>query len=268
MIYSVLLTMLDYFLLFGYLGFVSCKNFNCSNPKHSLFLEDLIYGLKSGNHKDSKFIPSKWHYDTRGSEIYERITDLPSYYLKRTEKELLLNISSNEIAILIEDKSALIEFGSGSSEKTKILLYEIPNIRFYFPIDISHHAVVQASETISNLFPDRYVEPIVADFTKPLILPAVIANSSDIKRIGWLAGSTVGNLKETELIEFFRTVRDLLGPNAIFITGFDLIKDIEVLISCYTGDLHATFNRLETDRTMSLMGLGTLERSAKRILYY
>ena len=203
----------------------------------SRFLDDVLRGLSARR----KTLPSKYFYDAEGSRLFEAICELPEYYLTRMETDLLARIAP-ELAGFVADSAALVEFGSGASAKTRLILDASPQIDLYVPIDISEAALSHAAETISADYRSLKVMPLVEDFTRALQLPAAVRSRPIV---GFFPGSTIGNFQPAEAERFLRRVRALLGDGALFIVGADLLKAPEVLLPAY-DDAHgvtAAFNR-------------------------
>ena len=189
------------------------------------FRADVFAGLS----RTPKSLPSKYFYDARGSVLFEEICQLPEYYPTRTEMALLGQMAP-QIAAHIPEGAALIEFGSGASVKTRLLLDAAPQIGAYAPVDISPDALRGAAEAIRARYPRLEVEPMVADFTQPFEVPAVVR---DRARIGFFPGSTIGNFEPAEAGALLRAAKALLGRGGRFIVGADLVKDAKVLIEAY-----------------------------------
>jgi len=189
------------------------------------FARDVIAGL-SGT---PKTLQAKYFYDARGSELFEDICGLAEYYPTRTEAKLLSDISG-EIASLIPDNAALVEFGSGASAKTRTLLDAAPQLSAYVPIDISEEALAIAAASISRDYPSLNVRPLVADFTSVMALPLVARGRP---KVGFFPGSTIGNFTHTDAVRFLKRASALLGPESRFILGADLVKDLNVLVRAY-----------------------------------
>jgi dimethylhistidine N-methyltransferase len=184
-------------------------------------------------------IPARWFYDRRGSELFEDITVLPEYYPTRTETALLEKIGA-ELGVLVGEGRAVIEFGSGSSTKTPLLLRAIAPSA-YVPIDISGEFLRQSSRALSEAFPDLFVLPFEADFTRPLTLPHTIR---DAPKLGFFPGSTIGNLAPLGAVDLLRAMRGSLGEGALLLIGMDRIKSPDVLIPAYddASGVTAAFN--------------------------
>jgi dimethylhistidine N-methyltransferase len=196
------------------------------------FFDDVLAGLLA----DPKRVPPKYFYDEVGSQLFQRITMLPEYYLTRTETGILER-HAGEIAKLIPPNAAMIEFGAGSSAKTRILLGAAPHISAYVPVDISGAYLAAATAQLQQEMPNLRVLPVAADFTKPFPLPDPLGNGP---RIGFFPGSTIGNFEPHEANALLRHAATLLGPGALLIIGVDLVKDAEVLTAAYNDEAGVT----------------------------
>ncbi len=201
------------------------------------FRDDVLAGLGAS----PKSLPSKYFYDAEGSRLFEAITELPEYYPTRTETALLRAIAP-EIAARIPLGAAMIEFGSGASTKTRIVLDAAPQLAVYAPMDISASALDAAAAAIRADYPDLEVAPALGDFTHPLGLPAAARGRPTV---GFFPGSTIGNFPTDEAIEFLKAARGLLGPGALFVVGADIAKGQDVLIPAYddAAGVTADFNK-------------------------
>ena len=188
------------------------------------FRADVLAGLT----RRPRAIPARWFYDRRGSELFEAITALPEYYPTRTETALLERLCP-ELPALIGEGRAVVEFGSGSSTKTPLLLGAIAPSA-YVPIDISGEFLRESSRVLSRRFPDLLVLPFEADFTRPLTLPRTIAAAP---KLGFFPGSTIGNLVPSAATDLLRAMRHSLGAGAALLIGMDRVKSPEVLIPAY-----------------------------------
>jgi len=189
------------------------------------FEADVVEGLS----RSPKRLSPKYLYDAEGSRLFEAITDLPEYYPTRTEVGLLREAAA-EISQLIPKGAALVEFGSGASVKTRILLDAAPQIAVYTPIDISASALEAAAEAIGADYPDLVVTPLREDFTRALALPAETAGRPVV---GFFPGSTIGNFTPDEAKAFLAVARRLLRAGARFLVGIDLKKDRATLEAAY-----------------------------------
>ena len=200
------------------------------------FREDVLAGLSA----PIPAVPARWLYDQRGSELFDDITRLPSYYPTRTETALLKSIMP-EIAQHVPRGVAVVEFGAGSATKTPLLLDAI-HPAAYAPVDISGDYLRQSAAEIADRFPEIMVEPVVADFVRPFELPGSIAR---YPKIGFFPGSTIGNFVPRTAADLLRSFRDLLGDGALLLIGMDRVKPIERLIAAYDDaeGVTASFNR-------------------------
>jgi len=203
----------------------------------SSFLEDMRAALA----RSPKSISPKWFYDDAGSRLFDAITDLPEYYPTATETALLKRIAP-ELSAAIPPGAVMIEFGSGASAKTRLLLDAAPQLSAYVPLDISQDALSAAAARISADYPKLTVAPVVGDFTEALRLPGLVAGRP---LVGFFPGSTIGNFAPDEGRLFLRSVRTLLGGDAALIVGVDLVKPVDVLHAAYDDSqgVTAAFNK-------------------------
>ncbi len=226
------------------------------------FESDVLAGLS----RPRKSIPPKHFYDATGSDLFEAITELEEYYPTRTEIALLRD-AAPEIVRHIPDAAALVEFGSGASVKTRILLDAAPQIAVYAPIDISASALQAASEAIGADYPQVKVAPLRDDFTNALRLPS---DTEGRPVVGFFPGSTIGNFTTPEAQAFLVAARRLLGDDATFLVGIDLVKDEPTLVAAYDDPrgVTAAFNRnLLTRINHELDGTFDLDRFAHRAIW-
>ena len=202
----------------------------------SSFASDVIAGLTAR----PKWLSPKYFYDETGAQLFEQITALPEYYLTRCELEILSE-HAGDIARFFPAPSALIEFGSGSSKKMRILLAAAPTIAAYVPVDISSQMLIQEAQELRRDYPRLAVLPVEADFTKPFALPAAAAGMA---HTGFFPGSTIGNFEPHEAGAFLRHAGRMLGRRAALIIGVDLVKDTSILHAAYNDEagLTAKFN--------------------------
>lgn len=201
------------------------------------FLDEVVEGLSA----TSKTLPAKYFYDAEGSRLFERICELPEYYLTRAETALLREIAP-EIAARIPEGAALVEYGSGASTKTRILLDAAPQVSVYAPIDISPTALDEAAASLRADYPGLKIAPLTEDFTKAMAPPE---GARGRPLVGFFPGSTIGNFAPHEAEALLRRARELLGPGAMFVVGADVAKDPSVLIPAYDDaqGVTAAFNR-------------------------
>ena len=201
------------------------------------FAADVIEGLSA----TPKRIPAKYFYDQRGSDLFERITEQPEYYPTRCEMEVLRD-KATEIAALIPENAAVVEFGSGSNKKARLLLAAAPHITAYVPVDISAEMLEAEAAELRADFPGLTVLPVAADFCYPFDLPEAARNAP--LRVGFFPGSTIGNFEPHEAAAFLRNAGKMLGTGAKIIIGADLVKPVEILNAAYNdaAGVTAEFN--------------------------
>ena len=199
------------------------------------FRRDVLKGLIAR----PRAIPPRWFYDRRGSELFEAITALPEYYVTRTERSLLSRAAS-EIAALTGRERVVVEFGSGSSAKTPMLLSAVDPAE-YVPIDISTEFLWESARRLSKLFPSLPIHPLAGDFTGALRLPAATESK---RRLGFFPGSTIGNFLVPDAVDLLRAMAATLGNDSMLLIGIDRIKDAQALVSAYDDSqgVTAAFN--------------------------
>ena len=194
------------------------------DPQTKAFRDDVLAGLSA----PIPAIPARWLYDRRGSELFDEITRLESYYPTRTETALLHDIMP-EVAARVPKGAAVVEFGAGSATKTPILLEAIAPAA-YVPVDISGDYLEQSARELQERFPNLEVLPVVADFARPFVLPDEIAS---LPKLGFFPGSTIGNFVPWSATDLLRQFRALLGPGAQLLIGMDRVKPVERLLAAY-----------------------------------
>jgi len=197
---------------------------------------DFANALLDGLSAPAKFIPCRFLYDAAGSALFEKITELPEYYPTRADAEIL-RTRAPEIAHVMPPGAVLIEFGSGSSLKTELLLAQMRDLYAYVPIDISDAALRGAQARIKKRFPALRVLPLLGDFALPIQMPPEIA---DRPRLGFFPGSTIGNLENAAAIKLLANLARILGPNGRLVIGADLKKDERRLIAAYDDEAGVT----------------------------
>jgi dimethylhistidine N-methyltransferase len=196
------------------------------SAERAAFAADVVAGLSA----TPKRLQAKYFYDGVGSHLFERITELPEYYPTRSEMEILHRHGA-DVAKLIPEGSALVEFGSGSSRKARVLLRSVPPLAAYVPVDICGEMVEQEAAELRPDFPGLKVLPVTADICFPFDLPPEAKAAP--QRIGFFPGSTIGNFEPHEAASFLRNAAQILGKGATIIIGADLIKDSAVLSAAY-----------------------------------
>lgn len=194
-------------------------------PENALLHKKIIDGLSRPN----KALPCSLFYDARGSELFERITTLPEYYPTRTETAILER-HAHEIAAACPAGTLLVEYGSGSSRKTEILLEALPPVSAYVPIDVSQTALAAACARLSWRFPTLRILAIEGDFTIALDLPPALSSHP---RLGFFPGSTIGNFTPSEARDLLAGMAQNLGPHSRLLVGADLVKDLTRLLAAY-----------------------------------
>ena len=201
---------------------------------------DFADAVLAGFARKPRSLPCRFFYDARGSALFEEITQLPEYYPTRAETALL-ETYGGEIAERMGDARVLVEFGSGSSRKTSLLLSALPRVSVYVPIDVAGESLAEAADWLSERHDGLAIRPLVADFTKTRTLPIVARRA---QKLGFFSGSTIGNLTHAEAHAFLVNAAYLLGQGASFLVGVDLKKDPAILIPAYndSGGVTAAFN--------------------------
>ena len=199
------------------------------------FRADVLDGFAA----PQRAVPARWLYDRRGSELFEGITDVPEYYPTRTETRILTDCGP-AIAERVGTGRAVVEFGSGSSAKTPLLLGAIDPAA-YVPIDISGDFLRDSAAALGKRFPGLDVIPVEADFMEPIALPDAIA---DLPKLGFFPGSTIGNLVPRTSVDLLRAMRESLGDGAMLLIGMDRVKGEDVLVPAYDDaqGITAAFN--------------------------
>ena len=200
------------------------------------FAAAVITGLSQAH----KSLPCRFFYDAKGSALFERITQLPEYYPTRTEMAILAAHARDMIESL-PAHGVLIEFGSGSSLKTELLLAAMPSSTAYVPVDVSPSALKEARLRLSRRFPGLDVRPMVADFSEAFLLGPDLRNRP---RMGFFPGSTIGNLTPPEAVRLLSEFRKTLPVPSRLVIGVDLKKDLGTLLAAYNdaAGVTAAFN--------------------------
>ncbi|MFH5832754.1 L-histidine N(alpha)-methyltransferase [Halalkalibaculum sp. DA384] len=206
--------------------------------RQQTMLDEVLGGLR----KPQKRIPSKFFYDRRGSRLFEEITELEEYYLTRTEISIL-ETHIDEIARAIGSRAVLIELGSGSSRKTRLLLDRLPSLVSYHPVDISEQYLEEVARQLSVDYPDLSIQPICADYTSRFEIPD---SPSDYReQVFFYPGSTIGNFRPGEAHDFLKNVAARADQEAALLVGVDLKKDRTILEAAYNDEngVTAEFNK-------------------------
>jgi len=201
-------------------------------------LDEIITGLS----EPQKRLSPKFFYDERGSELFEKITGLPEYYLTDTELAIMRR-NIGEIADRIGRHASLIEFGSGSSLKIRLLLERLHEPAAYVPVDISRDYLVGVAEGLARDYPEVEVLPVAADFTHPFELPD--PRIPPVKNVVFFPGSTIGNFGQDDALELMKVMHHEAGDGGALLIGADLQKDEDILHAAYNDaeGITAEFNR-------------------------
>lgn len=205
------------------------------NPEREQFLDDVLDGLAC----PKKQLNPKYFYDAAGSKLFDRITRLPEYYITRTETKMMEGLAGS-ISAACSDTEVIIEFGSGSGQRSELLLESLPQAHIYVPIDVSEEQLAATARVVTEAHPQITVDPLVGDFTDDIRVPTALSP----RRLGYFPGSTIGNFPPREAVRFLANARQLLGPQARMLIGVDLVKPFDVLERAYNDQkgVTAAFN--------------------------
>jgi L-histidine Nalpha-methyltransferase len=195
------------------------------------FRADVLAGLAA----PIPAVPARWLYDRRGSELFEAITRLPEYYLTRVDTALLER-HCPEVAQIAGTGDAVVEFGSGSSAKTPILLRAVEPSA-YVPVDISGDFLRDSADALRAQFPSLPIYPVEGDFMRRIELPAQVLTSP---KLGFFPGSTIGNLVPRTAVDLLRAMKETLGEGSRLLIGIDRIKDVDILLRAYDDEAGVT----------------------------
>lgn len=200
-------------------------------------LEEVLEGLQ----KRHKQLPCKLFYDERGSELFSQICELQEYYPTRSEVDIMTR-NVEEIVSLLGPGCLLIEYGSGTSEKSSILLENLPQLAGYVPIDISREPLMAHASQMGEAYPHLDIFPINADYNRPFPIPRT--RKPVKKRVVYFPGSTIGNFHPPEAVEFLDRILRVCGSDGVLLVGVDLKKDPQILNLAYNdpGGITAEFN--------------------------
>lgn len=196
-------------------------------------LAEILEGLR----REPKSLSPKFFYDDRGSKLFDRITKLPEYYLTAAELSIMER-HAGEMAALAGPQASLIEFGSGSSTKTRILLEHLDELAAYVPVDISREHLVAAAASLAADFPHIEVLPVAADFTHPFELPT--PKVMPLRNIVYFPGSTIGNFTPEAALDLLRVMHHEAAEDGALLIGVDLKKDVGVLERAYNDSAGVT----------------------------
>jgi len=202
-----------------------------------LLVEEVLAGLRA----TPKRLSPAYLYDRRGSQLFDAICELPEYYLTRTETGILARFA-DEMAACIGERALLLEPGSGSSRKTRLLLDALPDLAAYVPVDISRSHLLAAARAVQAAYPRLEVLPLCADFTQRYNLPA--PRSRPARVVVFFPGSTLGNFDPPEAVRLLARMRENAGTGGGLLIGIDLAKDRAILERAYNdaAGVTAAFN--------------------------
>lgn len=195
-------------------------------PDRATLTADVLAGLSAR----PRALPSKYFYDARGSALFECITRQPEYYLTRTELDLLRQVLP-EIAAQVGPQARVVEYGSGSGRKTRLLLQALQDVVAYTPVEISRTALLDSVRALAADFPAIEMLPVCADFTALPALPP--ARRPARCTLLFFPGSTLGNFTEAAAVSILRGMRQAMGPDGLALIGIDLDKDPAIIEAAY-----------------------------------
>ncbi len=206
-------------------------------PATSDFLSDVIAGLSS----NPRTLPCKYFYDERGASLFQKICELPEYYVTRTEIDIL-DRNRADIASHLGPKVELIGLGTGAGTKTRILIEALENPAVYIPVDISEKQLRQSTALFRKTFRDLEILPLCADYLQPVVLPS--PRHKPARNIVYFPGSTIGNFEPNEAMQFLRRIANVCRGGGGLLIGVDLKKDRQVLEAAYNdrAGVTAQFN--------------------------
>ncbi len=208
-----------------------------STSESSDFVADVVAGLSS----NPRALPCKYFYDERGAALFQKICELPEYYITRTEIDIL-DRNRAEIASQLGPNIQLIGLGTGAGTKTRILIEALTNPAVYVPVDISETQLRESTALFWKIFPELEILPVCADYLQPVVLPQ--ARRKAARNIVYFPGSTIGNFGPDEAIEFLRRAANVCRENGGLLLGVDLKKDAGVIEAAYndSAGITARFN--------------------------
>jgi dimethylhistidine N-methyltransferase len=208
-----------------------------SPPESSDFISDAIAGLSS----NPRTLPCKYFYDERGAALFQKICDLPEYYITRTEIDIL-DRNRAEIASHLGPNIELIGLGTGAGTKTRILIEALEMPAVYIPVDISEKQLRESTANFQKIFPDLEILPVCADYLQPVVLPS--PDHKPARNVVYFPGSTIGNFEPDEAVQFLRRVANVCRENGGLLIGADLKKARDVLEAAYNdrAGVTAQFN--------------------------
>lgn len=203
----------------------------------SEFLADVIAGLS----EKPPTLPCKYFYDARGAALFQKICELPEYYITRTEIDIL-DQHRHDIAAQLGPNLELIGLGTGAGTKTRILIEALEKPAVYIPVDISEKQLRQSAALFHEIFPELEILPVCADYLQPVVLPTPRRKAA--RNVVYFPGSTIGNFVPDEALQFLRRIENVCGPNGGLLIGVDLRKDRQLIEAAYndSAGITAEFN--------------------------
>jgi len=231
---------------------------NDVDPNGEALRREVVRGLTA----ERKRTPPKFLYDRKGSRLFDQICELDEYYVTRTELGIMEK-HGQEMVELLGPGCLMIEFGSGSSLKTRILLNHMEDLTAYVPLDISAAHLMAAARELDAAYPDLRIIPVCADFTQPMALPEF--DFAYRRRVIYFPGSTIGNFEPEQARRFLQQAHAICGAGGALLIGVDLIKDRKTLQAAYNdrSGVTADFNLNLLDRVNRELG-GDFDRDAFR----
>ncbi len=202
-------------------------------PASSDFLLEVIAGLSH----QPRTLPCKYFYDERGAALFQKICELPEYYVTRSELQIL-RLRGAEIAETLGPHIELIGLGTGAGTKTRILLEELKEPQVYVPIDISKEQLQKSAARFQEIFPALQILPVCADYLEPFELP--LPRRVSTRSVVYFPGSTIGNFQPDDAGKFLRRIADLSGTNGGLLIGVDLQKDRRIIEDAYNDSAGVT----------------------------
>jgi dimethylhistidine N-methyltransferase len=206
---------------------------SAATEEKSELLSDVIAGLSS----DSRSLPCKYFYDEQGAALFQKICELPEYYVTRTEIDILDRYHA-EIAAQLGPKVELIGLGTGAGTKTRILIEALEEPAVYVPIDISEKQLRKSSMLFQKIFPHLEILPVCADYLQPVVLPSPRHKAA--RNVVYFPGSTIGNFEPNEALEFLQRIANVSGRGGGLLIGVDLQKDQSVIEAAYDDEAGVT----------------------------
>lgn len=187
---------------------------------------DVLHGLR----QPQKWISPMYLYDTRGSQLFDRICELPEYYPTRTETGILHD-NAGDISQAMGPDLMLVEPGSGSGEKARLLLEALESPAAFVPVEISHDHLMLSAHALNEAFPDLEVLPVCADFSRPFELP--VPHHPVQRTAMFFPGSTIGNFERGDAVDLLKNFCGVVGDGGELLIGVDLRKDPDILVRAY-----------------------------------